>query len=150
LAIINIQNLSMATNKAVPFENPFDNKTSKPVENKVTQTVEALTKKNDTSVVDTNPVIYEITTTYKTEVIECTVDPETGDIIEVITEIYVTDAMNLKKPEEKAIESIHNSIESIVMNPVTVPSVQDTDLDLDDILNQLSMGTKICEEILTK
>jgi len=146
----NVNNLSMATNKAVPFENPFDNKTSKPVENKVTQTVEALTKKNDTSVVDTNPVIYEITTTYKTEVIECTVDPETGDIIEVITEIYVTDAMNLKKPEEKAIESIHNSIESIVMNPVTVPSVQDTDLDLDDILNQLSMGTKICEEILTK
>jgi len=102
----NVNNLSMATNKAVPFENPFDNKTSKPVEkkvtppieNKVTQTVETLTKKNDTSIVDTKPVIYEITTTYKTEVIECTVDPETGDIIEVITEIYVTDAMNLKKP----------------------------------------------------
>jgi len=36
------------------------------------------------------------------------------------------------------------------MNPVTIPSVQDADLDLDDILNQLSMGTKICEEILTK
>ncbi|ORX50777.1 hypothetical protein BCR36DRAFT_583357 [Piromyces finnis] len=78
------------------------------------------------------PASYEITTTYKTEIIESSIDPETGDIIEVITEVYVTDTMVLSKQEE----------EFTLISPST------QDLALEEVLKQLNMGTEICKELL--
>jgi len=145
-----IENSRSSNNKkSQPVENkntpPAENKTSQPIENIMAPPVDILTQMNGItpSTLDTKPVVYEITTTYKTELIECTVDPDTGDIIEVITEIYVTDAMNLKKPEQKVTEPLQGSAESVSNS---VPPVQD--LDLDEILKQLNMGTEICKELL--
>jgi len=124
---------------------PIENILNQPIENILNPPVDILTQMNGitTSTLDTTPASYEITTTYKTELIECTVDPDTGDIIEVITEIYVTDAMNLKKPEQKVTEPLQNSNE-----PVSNPAAPVQDLDLDEILKQLNMGTEICKELL--
>jgi len=75
---------------------------------------------------------YDVTTTYKTEIVESSVDPETGDIIEVITEVFITDTMTLNKQEDY-FGSISNSTQ---------------DLALEEVLEQLNMGTEICKELL--
>jgi len=87
---------------------------------------------NSNNSIDKKPSNYEITTTYKTELVECTVDTETGDIIEVITEIYVTDSINLNKNNQ----SIYST------------SANEEELSLEDVLNQLNYGTELCKELL--
>ncbi|OUM57653.1 hypothetical protein PIROE2DRAFT_17290 [Piromyces sp. E2] len=78
------------------------------------------------------PALYDVTTTYTTNIVESSVDPETGDIIEVITEITVTDTMTLSKQEDY-FGSINSSTQ---------------DLALEEVLKQLNMGTEICKELL--
>ncbi|KAL6620989.1 hypothetical protein LY90DRAFT_500326 [Neocallimastix californiae] len=95
--------------------------------------LENLDMKINDIISDKKPASYEITTTYKTELVDCTVDPNSGDIIEVLTEIFVTDTMNLKKQESDIKESTDNLTAS---------------LDLDDVLKQLNFGTEICKELL--
>lgn len=95
------------------------------------------TTNTSTNEVDKTPASYDITTTYKTEIIECTVDPDSGDIVEVVTEVYVTDEISLNKETSK---------EDQLKKPVVMEPVEE--FDLDDILKQLNMGTEICKELL--
>ncbi|KAG4099996.1 hypothetical protein H8356DRAFT_1075763 [Neocallimastix lanati (nom. inval.)] len=88
---------------------------------------------------DEKSSVYDITTTYKTEVVECTVDPETGETIEVITEVYVTDTINLNKKEDPVKDNIIKD---------TLSTDELENFDVEEVLKQLNMGTEICKELL--